>query len=186
MYLKCQHQGNDFDVDLYPQLLTPELAQGWYDYLDAIIPHETHRNSTLFGNPGLIYRVTYRDVTSESEVLPWSDLPALAELKSLVEKITEQTYTVCVIQRYANGRVNINPHRDKEMVLGTRIAGVSLGATRTISFTRTYHEPVNIPLPSGSLYVMKPPTNNMWLHSITKEPSVKTPRFSLTFRDYRG
>lgn len=186
MYLKCQYKRNDLDVDLYPSLLTPDLATAWYIYLDSIIPKSNNRSSLLFGNEGLIYRVTYRDVTTEREVIPWSDIPALPELKSLVDNITNQTSTVCVIQRYNDGKVGINPHRDKEMVFGTRIAGLSLGAKRTLQLTRAHHEPVSISLPSGSLYVMNPPTNQKWLHSIVKEPKIKDTRFSLTFRDYRG
>lgn len=186
MYLRCQYKQADLDVDLYPQLLTPDLAQAWYLYFDSIMPQTTNRSSILFGDEGLIYRVTYRNVTTESEVNPWTSLPALPELKSLVDKITNQTSTVCVVQRYNDGKVGINPHRDKEMVFGTRIAGLSLGAQRTIQFTRSYHEPISISLPSGSLYVMNPPTNQKWLHSIVKDTKIKEPRFSLTFRDYRG
>lgn len=192
MYMKCKYTRNDLDVDFYPHFLTPELAHGWYTYLESIIPHQRRRNTLLFGDPGLIYNVTYQGVKSDIEVYPWTDLPAITELKDLVEKITDQQYTVCAIQRYPTGNIGINPHRDKEMVLGTRICGLSLGATRTISFIKTiYRNPVpldqvNIPLISGSLYVMNPPTNQKWLHSIVKELTVKESRISLTFRDYRG
>lgn len=200
MYLKCQYKQSDldFDVDFYPQLLTPDLAQAWYLYLDSILPHDATRSSVLFGDTGLIYRVTYRGNTSERKVHSWDTIHALPQLKSLVENITNQTYTVCVIQRYPSGKVGISPHKDKEMVLGTRISGLSLGATRTISFLKpspiwtgkpTYDttvEPINITLTSGSLYVMNPPTNQKWLHSIVQEPAIKESRISLTFRDYQG
>jgi alkylated DNA repair dioxygenase AlkB len=186
MYLKCQYIRNELDVDFYPNLLTPELAHGWYQYLEAILPHANRRNTTLFGDDGIIYKVRYQNIDTEKHVLPWNHLPALPELKTLVERLTDQQYTVCAIQRYPNGNIGINPHRDREMILGTRIAGLSLGATRTLSFTHNYFDPVNIRLPSGSLYVMNPPTNQKWLHSIVKDPSVTQPRFSLTFRDYRS
>ena len=186
MRLKCEYKRDDLDVDLYPYLLTAELATGWYDYLESMLPHVNRRSSVLFGDDGLIYRVSYQDLDSEKEVLPWNYLKALPELKSLIEKLTEQTYTVCAIQRYPHGRIGINPHKDREMGFGTRIAGLSLGATRTLSFSRDHHHPINISLPSGSLYVMNPPTNQIWMHSIIKEPTVTEPRFSLTFRDYRG
>ncbi|CAH6418201.1 2OG-Fe(II) oxygenase superfamily protein [uncultured virus] len=179
----------DLNVDFYPNFLTSELAKQWYLYLESVIPHESRRNSLLFGDPGLIYSVTYRDNTTHREVTPWDYLPALPELKSLVEKVTEQKYTVCAMQRYANGSVGIAPHRDKEMVLGTRICGVSLGTTRTITFSKGNDlnvVPLSISLNSGSLYVMNPPTNQTRLHSIIKEPHVKGSRISLTFRDYRG
>lgn len=185
MYLKCQYIRPELDVDLYPNLLTYELAQNWYEYLDAVLPHVNKRNSTLFGDDGIIYKVRYQYFDTEKYVLPWSHLPALPELKTLIERVTNQKYTVCAIQRYPNGNIGINPHQDREMVSGTRIAGLSLGATRTISFTHNYFNHVDIPLPSGSLYVMNPPTNQKWLHSIIKDPNITHPRFSLTFRDYR-
>lgn len=186
MYLKCQYTDNDLDVDLYPHLLTPELAKKWYDYIDSIFLKESRRTSLLFGDPGLVYSVTYQGVTSNTLALEWNNLPALYELKSLIENITGQKYTVCAIQHYPTGNVGIGPHRDKEMVSGTRICGVSLGATRTIQFTRANHQPKSIPLLSGSLYCMNPPTNQKWLHSIIKESRIKQSRYSLTFRDYRG
>ena len=188
MYLKCKYTRNGLDVDLYPQLLTTELANAWYSYIDSIFPKSegNSRKSLLFGDEGLIYKVTYRDVTNEREVNPWNTLPALLELKNLVDKITNQTSTVCIIQRYKNGNIGIGPHRDREMVQGTRIAGLSLGAKRTIQFARPYNESVSIPLPSGSLYVMNNPTNNIWSHSIIKDSKIKDIRYSLTFRDYRG
>lgn len=185
MLMKCQYTAPDLDVDLYPHLLNAETANAWYTYLDELFPQENRRTSLLFGDEGLIYRVNYQEVTRESEVIPWNALPALTELKNLVEKVTNQTYTVCAIQCYPNGKVGINPHRDKEMVAGTQIAGLSLGAKRTISFTRNYHDPISIALLSGSLYVMKNMTNQKWLHSIVKDAKVREPRFSLTFRNYR-
>lgn len=192
MYIKCKYTRDNLDVDFYPHLLTPELAHGWYTYLESIIPHEKRRSTLLFGDPGLLYNITYRGIATTQPIIPWTDLPPIIQLKELVEKITGQKYTVCVVQRYSNGYVGINPHRDKEMVLGTRICGLSLGATRTISFTKTIYgnpiplDQVNIPLISGSMYVMNPPTNQKWLHSIVKEPSIKESRISLTFRDYVG
>src|SRR5437870_13231420 len=123
MYLRCRYVSTDLDIDLYPHLLTEELADGWYNYIDSIFQKDWRRTSILFGNQGLIYSVTYQGNTSNTEVLPWTNLPALDELKSLVENITAQKYTVCVIQRYPNGNIGINPHRDKEMVFGTRICG---------------------------------------------------------------
>jgi alkylated DNA repair dioxygenase AlkB len=184
MYLCCKHTRPDLDVDLYPTVLNPELAGVWYQYLERIFPPEQSRTSMLFGDPGLVYRVTYQETTTEREVMPWDTLPAMPELKDLVSKMTGQKYTVCAVQCYPNGRIGIAPHRDKEMVAGTRISGLSIGAERTIQFTRLGHEPVSLRLPSGSLYVMNPPTNQKWLHSIIREARVKDKRYSFTFRDY--
>ena len=182
MYLRCRYIANELDIDLYPDLLTPELAAKWYDYIDCLFNKDLRRTSILFGNENLIYSVTYQGITNHNEVIPWNNLPGLNELRNLIESITKQSYTVCVIQRYPNGKIGINPHRDKEMVLGTRICGLSLGAKRIIQFTRLNNDPVSISLLAGSLYCMNPPTNQKWLHSIIKEPHIKEIRYSLTFR----
>lgn len=184
MYLCCKYSRPDLDVDLYPNVLTPDLTAAWCSYLDQIFPVEESRTSILFGDPGIVYKVTYQSHTTEREVFPWDTLPGMPELKSLTSKLTGQEYTVCAVQCYPNGRIGIAPHRDKEMIAGTRIAGLSIGAVRTIQFTRTGYEPVSIKLPSGSLYVMNPPTNQKWLHSIIREARVKEKRYSFTFRDY--
>lgn len=110
MYLKCIYTHDNLNVGsglFYPQLLTPDLAQTWYLYLEEMLPHSTKRDAVLFGDPGLIYKVTYQGTTSERPVYPWSDLPALTELKTLIEKTTEQQYTVCVICPTA---ISVSPH----------------------------------------------------------------------------
>lgn len=187
MFLKCQYQdGIGLDVDYYPHFLDPELATKWYQYLIDLFPTTGYnrRSTLLFGNPGLVYKVEFRDTTSYRPVLPWSELPALFELKTLVEAVTGYKYTVCAMQYYPSGKVGINPHKDKEMVAGTRICGLSLGTPRTLSFQRAGVLPTPISLASGSLYVMHPPTNQKYTHAILKDPTIETGRISLTFRDY--
>lgn len=186
MHLKCSYQRDDLNVDYYPNLLGEKLASEWYNYLEIKFPKSNGRSKILFGDEGLIYKVSYQDVTNNIHVLPWNQLPNLFELKQLIETITGHKYTVCSVQCYPNGKVGINPHRDKEMIAGTSIAGLSLGAKRTISFTRNNYDPVSISLAPGSLYVMNPPTNQKWLHSIVKDSKIKEPRYSLTFRNYES
>ena len=198
MRLKCKYRNyEDLNVDFYPNLLSQELAQGWYNYLEYLFASESnskHRETLLVGDEGTIYTVSYRPkegTTRNNPVQSWDSIPYLLDLKCIIEKVTEQKYTVCAIQRYPNGNIGIAPHRDKEMVTGTSIAGLSLGAVRTISFSKGYYnyqslDPINIPLYSGSLYVMNPPTNQKWVHSIIKDPNVNESRISLTFRDYKN
>lgn len=54
----------------------------------------------------------------------------------------------------------------------------------TISFTKGTLSPINISLSPSSLYVMNPPTNQNWLHSIIKDNKIGNSRISLTFRNY--
>lgn len=67
-------------------------------------------------------------------------------MKKHVDVIVGGITTVLVIQRYHDGYAGILPHRDKEMILGTRISGVSLGATRKLLFERRGCEPVELEL----------------------------------------
>lgn len=195
MRLCCKYYRRDLELSFYPHLLSPELAAGWFDYLEGFLAQEPRRTTVLLGDPGIIYTIRYRDEERHRMVIPWDQIPALFELKTLIEEVTHQRYTVCVIQRYPNGSIGIGPHRDKEMVSGTRIVGLSLGATRTLEFTRpdlnpgvvsipTELESLQLPLPPGSLYVMHPPTNQKWRHSILRASKMIGPRISLTFRTY--
>jgi ectoine hydroxylase-related dioxygenase (phytanoyl-CoA dioxygenase family) len=45
---------------------------------------------------------------------------------------------------------------------------------------------LDIALPSGSLYIFRPPTNDQWLHSIPKDERIREPRLSITLRNYRS
>jgi len=175
---------DQFDVDLYPCLLNEELATQWFDYLESFLSHSGRRTSLLMGDEGIIYTTQYSGNVRNKNVIPWDQIPSLIQLRDLITSITGQKCTVCAIQRYPNGKIGIAPHKDKEMIPGTKICGLSLGSTRTISFSKG-GTIIDIPLVSGSLYVMNDPTNQKWTHSIIKDYSIKDPRISLTFRDYR-
>jgi hypothetical protein len=173
------------DVDFRQQFLPPAVAEKFYHHLEELLPIKAGRQSLVIGDPGLIYRVEYGGHISERPVAAWDLIPGLTELKNLVETTIKSKVTVCIIQRYHDGRVGIRPHKDREMVPGTKIAGLSLGATRRLEFSRRGYQTVALDLPSGSFYVMKGKTNEEWLHAITLDPMVEISRISLTFRTYR-
>jgi alpha-ketoglutarate-dependent dioxygenase alkB family protein 2 len=172
------------EVDFYPNFIPSEAAETWFQYLEQTLVHAGRRTSTIFGDEGKQYVVNFTNGTRISNCIPWSSLPSLSELKTLIEQTTGQKYTVCVMQRYPTGKVGINPHRDKEMIPGTMIVGLSFGATRTLTFSRNGYDSVSIKLPAGSLYVMQHPTNQYWSHCVETDSSVTTTRISLTFRNY--
>jgi hypothetical protein len=180
------YRGNELDVNYYPKLLDDNTCSLLYNYFLRIFKDQSRRSSIVFGDEGLIYSVINRENETNTLAVPWSTFPGLIAIKELIETITQQKYTICIVQSYPNGKIGINPHRDKEMVSGTRIAGLSIGAERTISFTRDNESTINIKLENGSLYIMNPPTNQKWLHSIVKDHTIKDTRFSLTFRDYHN
>ena len=140
------------------------------------------RNKTIYGSLDK-YTIIYRGKTIHTPILPWKSFPELYTLAQRIQETTQQSYNTCVIQIYNSGIVGIKPHRDKEMKPGTDIASISLGNTRSMRFERSGCEELDIPLEHGTLCLIKPPTNDYWLHSIPTDNSSNI-RISLVFRNY--
>jgi 2OG-Fe(II) oxygenase superfamily len=115
-----------------------------------------------------------------------------------------------LIQLYRTGADYISEHSDKtiDVVRGSRIVNLSLGARRTMTLrtkkdvtgneqggdngdvTGVQRTTQRVPLPNNSLFVMGLETNSRWMHSVhtdkrpenTKDPAERGPRISLTFR----
>lgn len=177
------------NLRLYNNLLGPKMSMGIYQHiLDHIVipPIIKKRFNRTYGDEGLVYTIEFGGYggkpgkTVERVALPWSDIPHLKKLKRIVERVTNSVYTYCVVQYYPCGKVGIKPHRDKEMTPGSVIAGLSVGQSRTLRMSRR-GENLDLEIPSGSLYVFYPPTNDYWSHSILTDESTH-PRISLTFR----
>lgn len=172
---------NRLNISFYPDFLEPDIIKDLYNILDKLEWKNLKKRSNLtFGNPGLIYVINFKDNRVERPTLPW--ILILLELKEYLEILTKQIYTVCVIQRYPTGKTKIKSHQDKEMKPGTLICGISIGQERILRMKR-YNKKIDISLPSGSLYIFNPPTNDYWSHSIIPDNSVNV-RYSLTFRNY--
>ncbi len=139
----------------------------------------TARKVAWYGDSDFSY--TYSGTTKQA--LVWT--PELAELKGLVEKLTDTTFNSCLLNLYHDGNEGMAWHSDDEKSLGrnTTIASVSLGAEREfrLKHKRT-QEAVSTLLASGSLLVMKDSTQSHWLHCLPKSKKIKTPRINLTFR----
>lgn len=182
------------NIDFYPHFISENGSARLFKYLEdnvlwnrSIAPGR--RVQQNYGDPGISYTVTFRDNTIVRVCKPW--LPILEKVRDAVTAVTGQPYNYCVVQRYPNGKVGINPHRDKEMDPNTAIAGISLGATRRLimsppCYNRVDKTSIIMPLNSGSLYVLNPPTNNYWTHCIEKDGDIEDVRISLTFRYYTG
>ncbi len=173
-----------FNVQFHPTFMAKTDASDLYTALLPLFAGDkravTRRTSRTFGDPGLKYVINWYGTTTTREAVEWT--PELLKVKSDLENVTGDKYNVCVIQWYPNGRAFIAPHKDREMTRGTTIAGLSLGQTRTLALSRgtKVHK---FGLLSGSLYILNPPTNDSWAHSIEKDESTR-PRISLTFRNY--
>ena len=175
--------GPGLNVSLYPAFLDPVQADAAYQELAALFTGKPswRRANLTYGDLGVSYTIRFTDGVAHRIAIGWT--PLLATIRDRITALTGQQYNVCVVQWYPWGRVDIKPHRDKEMTPGTTICGVSLGATRDLALARggTTH---TLPLPHGSLYLFSPPTNDYWSHSIVRDDTVKEPRISLTFRNY--
>ncbi|KAI8964283.1 hypothetical protein F5Y11DRAFT_101311 [Daldinia sp. FL1419] len=154
----------------------------------------------------------YRHPSDESPpLLPFS--PTVLEIKKVVEEQLGHPLNHVLIQFYRDGNDYISEHSDKtlDIVKGSFIANVSLGAERTMTL-RTKRPPKNknpadaepLPtetkrqvqranLPHNSLFQMGLKTNMRWLHGIRQDKRISREkseeelaydggRISLTFR----
>lgn len=194
-YNKLVYTDDKLNIDFYPSFLSIEEADELYNILFSSLFSEkplTRRANFTFGDTKsdgsmISYTVQFKNNTVTRVATPWSiplkkgQSPLLKIYKDRLEQLTGSRYNYVVVQYYPSGKVGINPHRDKEMRSGTDIAGVSLGATRDLVMIRNFKEQA-IYLTHGSLYVLKPPTNDYWQHSIPKDDEIQGARISLTYR----
>ncbi|MEM1112978.1 MAG: alpha-ketoglutarate-dependent dioxygenase AlkB [Pseudomonadota bacterium] len=134
-----------------------------------------------YGDPEASY--TYSGILHEP--LPWTDL--LLEIREAVHAVCATTFNSVLLNYYRDGRDSMGMHADDESELGPEpvIASLSLGEERTLRFRhkRRKTEPgLDLPLPSGSLLVMRGTTQQHWKHGINKLRRPCGPRVNLTFR----
>ncbi len=130
---------------------------------------------------GQNYSYRYSGITRDS--LPFTKL--LFTIKSIVEDCTSETYNACLLNLYHNGEEGMAWHSDgeKELKKEGAIASLSFGAERKFSFKhKASKQVISLPLPPGSLLVMKGTTQQHWLHRLPPTKKVLSPRINLTFR----
>ncbi len=135
----------------------------------------------------------------------------MSAIRAHVEKALQHPVNHVLIQLYRTGADYISEHSDKtvDVVRGSRIVNLSLGARRTMTLRTkkdnaaaagngngegdgggVHRTTQRIPLPHNSLFVLGLATNARWMHSVhtdkrpedTKDPAERGPRISLTFR----
>lgn len=139
----------------------------------------TKRKVAWFADSGITY--AYAGVKKTGFI--WTD--SLLEIKQKVETITGAKYNACLLNLYHEGEEGMGWHQDNEveMVAGSSIASLSLGAARNFAFKHaTTNERLDIALENGSLLDMKGAIQQYWYHSLPKTKKVKQMRINLTFR----
>ncbi len=184
----------DADITLYQQLV---LDQSYDDLLHELIDNITWRQEevTIYGKTHLQPRFSawygdkqldysYSGITLQPQ--PWNE--TLLDLKTRIESLVGQSFNSVLLNYYRDHRDSMGMHSDDEAELGKQpmIASLSLGEERTLVFRHKYRKDLNtikLPLPSGSLLLMKGTTQSYWKHGINKQKKPCGPRLNLTFRN---
>jgi len=151
---------------------------------DITVFGKTHLQPRLiawYGDPGASY--AYSGIAHEP--LPWTD--TLSGLRKRLEALCGCTFNSVLLNYYRDHRDSMGLHADDEPELGREpvIASLSLGEQRSLYFkhkTRRDLKTVNLPLPSGSLLIMRGSTQRHWKHGLRKLGKHCGPRVNLTFR----
>jgi len=184
----------DADISLCQQV---ELGQPYDELLHELIDSVAWRQEevTIYGKRHLQPRLSawygdkelnycYSGITMHPR--PWSQ--TLLNLKARVESLAAQNFNSVLLNYYRDHRDGMGMHSDDESELGKQpvIASLSLGEERTLVLRHKYRKDLNtikLPLPSGSLLVMKGATQSYWKHGINKQKQPCGPRLNLTFRN---
>lgn len=187
------YQGYKLEVEYHDEFICDELRQ---ELIDLIIPlliikyenlEAKKRHNICFGED---YKISFKGVDLVRESVKrngkiWWPEPILM-LKQTLQDHTGDTYNTCFIQYYPSGNVGISKHFDSEVAKGTSICSVSIGETRSFTLTPGKYVPndsdMRLTLKDKSLLILKPPTNNYWLHSLDTDDTDAW-RFSIIFRD---
>ena len=178
-------------VNYYGRIMSAKAADVFFDLLmqgiawkndEAVIFGKhiiTKRKVAWYGEQQFSY--TYSNATKHA--LPWTQ--ELLELKSMVEKESQETFNSCLLNLYHDGAEGMAWHSDgeKDLKKNGAIASLSFGAERKFAFKHKASKlVVSKVLEHGSLLIMKDATQTNWLHRLPPTKLIKRPRINLTFR----
>lgn len=122
--------------------------------------------------------------SNSSKTNSWT--PELLSLKERIENEFGYRFNGVLLNLYRDNNDSVAWHRDKESRYGKRpvIASISLGQTRNFDFRKKDHHQskYSLPLPHGSLLIMKGDLQENWQHRIAKSVTPMKERINLTFR----
>lgn len=199
-------------VEYDPAFLSPSEAKRYKQGLLASIEFNTEeeskvrrpfsrdkiaipRRQTAYGDPGTSYTFAGCVVPSR----PW--IPMLCALRALLKERTGYAPNFVLVNYYRSGFDSIGWHADDERDLGDApaILSLSLGAERDFQFRhrdafpragqpapRPELQTITLSLRSGSLLIMRDPTNKHWKHQLPRRGGKKAveigARLNLTWR----
>ncbi|MDQ0593396.1 MULTISPECIES: alpha-ketoglutarate-dependent dioxygenase AlkB family protein [Chryseobacterium] len=144
----------------------------------------TPRLTAWYGNDKKSYESADNNTSSTN---PWT--PELLALKERIEQEFGCRFNGVLLNLYRDQNDSVAWHRDKESRYGKRpvIASISLGQTRNFDFRKKDHHQskYSLPLPNGSLLIMKGDLQENWEHRIAKSTIPMKERINLTFRMIR-
>lgn len=150
--------------------------------------YEERRRVIGLGDEGIKYAYSGSIV----EAVDWKDMHILQEMKDDVLKICRITNpdlpdpNFVLLNWFRDGFDKIGSHADSEtdLIKELPIISLSIGASRRFVFnTKTPNKKADeVMLRDGMVVVMHPGTQTHYKHSIPEMKTVKTDRWSLTFR----
>lgn len=182
----------DADIALDPAWLPAVEADALFADLQAGLPWATHhvrlfgrevpspRLSCWIGDAGASYR--YSGVRHAPQ--PWTD--ALLAVRVRLQQTTGRRFNSVLANLYRDGRDAMGWHSDDEAELGPQpvIASISLGGVRrfVLKHRRWPERTLDLPLPHGSLLLMRGDTQRHYRHALPRTARAVGPRINLTFR----
>ncbi len=188
-----QHNLAGAFIDEYPNAFAEDLSQKFFDELLTGIPWrqeqlriagkliDVPRLQCWMGDRGSRYG--YSGMRLEPE--PW--IAAVSAIRTRVETLAGTTFNSVLLNLYRDGQDSVAWHADDENELGPSplIASVSLGTTRRFELkpkSPRRGEKYTLQLATGSVLIMHPGLQEIWMHQIPKERAVDQARINLTFR----
>lgn len=171
--------------------LSPKEADQLKKHLLSTVPWK-QRTQKMYDKIVLTPRLTawysdkkiFEPADNTSDTNPWT--PELISLKERIEKEFGYQFNGVLLNLYRDHNDSVAWHRDKESKYGKRpiIASISLGQTRNFDFRKADHHQskYSLPLPHGSLLIMKGDLQEHWEHRIAKSNIPMKERINLTFR----
>jgi alkylated DNA repair dioxygenase AlkB len=185
------------ELHYYPHAFTLDESAALLDILLGSI-RWTRREIMLYGRHVMMPRliawysdpgVTYEYSGQSSPHNDWT--PDLLAIKNRVETLSRHAFNGALLNYYRDGRDSMSWHSDDEESLGINpvIASVSFGATRTFRLRHRHDRslvPVNLPLTTGSLLIMRGQTQHYWQHQLPKTRKPVGARINITFRHIKS